>query len=36
MVAGLIEAVKYVQVIGVDNVLNKILDPVQVGFMAEN
>jgi len=36
MVAGLIEAVKYVQVIGVDNVLNKILDPVQVGFMSEN
>jgi UDP-N-acetylglucosamine pyrophosphorylase len=35
MVAGLIRAAKYIQVIGVDNVLNKVLDPLQVGFMAE-
>lgn len=30
-----IQAVDIVQVIGVDNVLNKLLDPVQVGFTAE-
>jgi len=28
MVAGLIGAAKYIQVIGVDNVLNKVLDPL--------
>jgi len=34
MVADLIKASKYVQVIGVDNVLNKVLDPLQVGYMS--
>lgn len=29
-----IQKTEYVQVIGVDNVLNKILDPLQIGFMA--
>jgi len=27
-----IKAMEYVQIIGVDNILNKILDPVQIGF----
>jgi len=31
-VAGLISVLEYVQIIGVDNALNKVLDPVQVGF----
>ena len=32
MIKGIIKSTKFVQVIGVDNVLNKILDPVQIGF----
>lgn len=28
----LLEKLDYVQVIGVDNTLNKVLDPVQIGF----
>ena len=35
MVKEIIQGLEYVQVIGVDNVLNRILDPLQVGFMAE-
>jgi UDP-N-acetylglucosamine/UDP-N-acetylgalactosamine diphosphorylase len=31
-VKGVIEQVEYVQVIGVDNVLNRLLDPIYVGF----
>jgi len=31
-----IESCEYVQIIGVDNILNKILDPVQIGFTACN
>ena len=27
-----IKSVDFVQVIGVDNVLNKIMDPIQVGY----
>jgi UDP-N-acetylglucosamine/UDP-N-acetylgalactosamine diphosphorylase len=34
LVKSVIEKTEYVQVIGVDNVLNKILDPLQIGFMA--
>ena len=34
MVKGHIQKTEYVQVIGVDNVLNKILDPLQIGFTA--
>ena len=30
-----IESLDYVQVIGVDNPINKVLDPVQVGFTAD-
>lgn len=29
-----IKSMEYVQIIGVDNILNKILDPVQIGFTA--
>ena len=36
MVKGILEGVEYVQVIGVDNVLNRILDPLYVGFAAHN
>ena len=35
LVKSHIENTEYVQVIGVDNVLNKILDPLQIGFMAK-
>jgi UDP-N-acetylglucosamine/UDP-N-acetylgalactosamine diphosphorylase len=31
-VKAVIESVEYVQIIGVDNVLNKILDPIYIGF----
>jgi UDP-N-acetylglucosamine/UDP-N-acetylgalactosamine diphosphorylase len=31
-----IETLDYVQVIGVDNIMNKILDPVQIGFTHHN
>lgn len=31
-VQGLISTLEYVQIIGVDNALNKVLDPVQIGF----
>jgi UDP-N-acetylglucosamine/UDP-N-acetylgalactosamine diphosphorylase len=34
LVKGHIQSADYVQVIGVDNVLNKIMDPLQVGFTA--
>lgn len=30
-----IESLEYVQVIGVDNPINKVLDPVQVGYTAD-
>jgi UDP-N-acetylglucosamine/UDP-N-acetylgalactosamine diphosphorylase len=30
-----IEGLDYVQVIGVDNPINKVLDPVQIGFTAD-
>lgn len=33
-VKGHIQKTDYVQVIGVDNVMNKIMDPLQVGFTA--
>ena len=32
MIKNHIKRAKYVQVIGVDNVLNKILDPTHIGF----
>lgn len=31
-----ISSLDYLQVIGVDNVINKILDPIQIGFTAKN
>ena len=31
-VKDLISKLEYVQIIGVDNALNKVLDPVQIGF----
>ena len=33
-IKAFIETLDYVQVIGVDNPINKVLDPVQVGFTA--
>jgi UDP-N-acetylglucosamine pyrophosphorylase len=35
-VKKIISEVDYVQVIGVDNVLNRILDPVYIGFAVKN
>ncbi|TNV79192.1 hypothetical protein FGO68_gene5121 [Halteria grandinella] len=35
-VKAVIESVKYVQVIGVDNVLNRLLDPLFIGFTHQN
>ena len=35
-VKSLLGSVEYVQVIGVDNVLNRILDPVYIGFAVKN
>lgn len=34
-VKSVIESVKYVQVIGVDNVLNRLLDPIYIGFAVQ-
>ena len=31
-----IESLDYVQVIGVDNIMNKVLDPIHIGFTAVN
>ncbi len=31
-VKAVIEGVEYVQIIGVDNVINKLLDPIYIGF----
>jgi len=30
----ILQQLDYVQVIGVDNIMNKILDPIQIGFTA--
>lgn len=35
-VLNAIKATEYVQVIGVDNVLNKLLDPLYIGFAVKN
>lgn len=35
-VKKVIKNTEYVQVIGVDNIINKILDPVFVGYTKEN
>jgi len=32
LVQDLMSKVDYIQIIGVDNALNKVLDPVQIGF----
>lgn len=34
-IKSLIESLEYVQVIGVDNPINKVLDPLQVGYTAD-